>query len=220
MESGGFPIDLILFGMIALFLVLRLRSILGRRQGFERTAQAPLRGTAVPGAPTIDAAAEPAPPVSRPLPDATSPTGQALARMQAVDRGFQPARFLQGAEAAFRMIVQAFAAGDRATLAPLLSPETMATFDAAITARETTGETQQTQLRAIDSAVIEEANLAGTIADVTVRFVSDQVNQTLGRDGAPVSGTDAVTEIVDLWTFRRDLSQPDPAWRLTAARSA
>ena len=62
--------------------------------------------------------------------------------------------------------------------------------------------------------------MSGTVADITVRFVSDQVNLTSGRDGAPVAGTDAITEIVDLWSFRRDLSLPDPAWRLTAARSA
>ena len=53
-----------------------------------------------------------------------------------------------------------------------------------------------------------------------MRFVSDQVNLTLGRDGTPVTGTDAVTEITDLWTFERDLPQPDPTWRLVAARSA
>ncbi len=220
MESGGFPIDLILFGMIALFLVLRLRSILGRRQGFERTAQTPLRAAASGGGPTIDTMAEAPSPPSRPLPDPSSPTGQALARMQSVDRSFQASRFLDGAEAAFRIIVKAFAAGDRATLAPLLTPDTLAAFETAMATREANAETQQTEVKAIGAATIEEAALTGTIADITVRFVSDQLNLTTGRDGAPVAGTDAITEIVDLWSFRRDLSQPDPAWRLTAARSA
>jgi len=156
----------------------------------------------------------------RPLPDPASPAGQALTRMQTVDRNFQAMRFLDGAEAAFKMIVAAFAAGNRETLRPLLSDETYKAFESAIAARETAGETQRTEVRAIHAATIEAADLRGTVADVTVRFVSDQVNLTLGKDGAVVQGTDAVTEIVDLWTFERNLAVADPTWRLVAARSA
>lgn len=224
--SGGFPIDLVLFGMIAAFLVLRLRSILGRRQGFERptepVAARPGEVRAAPRTaegPVIDAVAErPAPP--RPLPELAGPVGQALSRMQGVDRHFQAARFLDGAEAAFRIIVTAFAAGDRAALRPLLSDDTFHAFDSAIAARETAGETQRTEIRAIDSATIEAADLRGTLASITVRFVSDQVNLTTGSDGAVVVGTDAVTEITDIWTFERNLAASDPTWRLVAARSA
>ncbi len=220
--TGGFPIDLILFGMIAAFLVLRLRSILGKRQGFERPPEAMPRpdlrvvddpaGMAPPGAAM--------PPSSHTLPDAASPAGRAMVAMQSVDGAFSPDRFLQGAEAAFRMIVAAFAAGDRAALRPLLSDDTMAAFDGAITAREAAGETQRTEIRAINSTAIDSAELRGGQASITVAFVSDQVNITLGRDGQPVAGTDAVTEIKDLWTFERDLGSPDPTWRLVAARSA
>lgn len=216
--SGGFPIDLVLFGMIAAFLVLRLRSVLGKRQGFERApdAAAPVQPL-TPGPRVIDGVAE-AP--SRALPDAASPAGMALARISAADRNFQPAHFLDGAEAAFRMIVTAYAAGQRDTLHPLLSDDTYRAFESAIAAREAAGETQRTEVRSIPSATIEEADLAGTRAQVTVRFVSDQVNLTLGPDGSPVGGTDAVTEITDLWSFERDITSNDPAWRLVAARSA
>lgn len=222
--SGGFPVDLVLFGMIAAFLVLRLRSILGRRQGFERP-EAPPRPAAgaarTTEGPVIEGVAERVPPAPpRPLPDPASPAGQALARMQGVDRNFSAARFLDGAEAAFRMIVAAFATGQRDTLRPLLSPETFRDFDAAITAREANGETQRTEVRNIHMATIEAADLRGSVADVTVRFVSDQVNLTLARDGSVLHGTDAVTEIADLWTFERDLASADPTWRLVAARSA
>jgi predicted lipid-binding transport protein (Tim44 family) len=140
--------------------------------------------------------------------------------MGAVDRRFDAARFLDGAEGAFRIIVTAFAAGDRAALQPLLSEETWRAFEGAIAARETAGETQRTEIRSIESAVIEQADLRGTIADITVRIVSDQINLTLGHDGLPVAGTDAVTEITDLWTFERNLTATDPTWRLVAARSA
>jgi predicted lipid-binding transport protein (Tim44 family) len=217
--SGGFPIDLVLFGMIAMFLVLRLRSILGRRQGFERQVDPrPGARPAVPGGPVIDAVAEPVP--ARPLPDAASPAGQALTRMQAVDRHFQATRFLDGADAAFKLIVGAFAAGNREALRPLLSDDTYHAFETAIAAREAAGETHRTEVRTIQSATIEAADLRGTIADISVKFVTDQVNLTLGRDGAVVQGTDAVTEIVDFWTFERNLAVQDPTWRLVAARSA
>ncbi len=217
--SGSFPIDLVLFGMIAAFLVLRLRSILGRRQGYERPPEAspvqPVPGPA-PMPPTIDAAAG----TPRILPDPASPTGQALARMEAMGRGFTPAAFLNGAEAAFRMIVAAFAEGNRDTLKGLLSEDTFRAFQAAIAAREAAGEQQRTEIRAVEAATIEQADQRGNVASITVRFVSDQVNITLGRDGTPVAGADAVTEITDLWTFERDLTSPDPTWRLVAARSA
>ncbi len=67
---------------------------------------------------------------------------------------------------------------------------------------------------------IEAADLRGNTADVTVRFVSDQINITTGRDGAVVAGSDAVTELTDIWTFQRDLGIADPTWKLVATRPA
>ncbi len=223
--SGGFPIDIVLFAMIAAFLVLRLRSVLGRRHGFEQPrepvepVEAPFQPVASrPAGPIIDGTAAPA--STRPLPAPASPAGQALARMAAVDRGFDVARFLDGAEAAFRIIVTAFAAGDRNALHPLLSDDTWHAFEGAITAREAAGETQRTEIRSVESVTVEQADLRGSIADIAVRIVSDQINLTVGRDGLPAAGTDAVTEITDLWTFERNLAAADPTWRLVAARSA
>lgn len=220
--SGGFPIDLILFGMIAAFLVLRLRSILGKRTGFERPPEAmprPELRVVEDGMPPVPPAAAPAAP-ARILPDPASPIGRTLSAMRAVDPNFAPDGFLHGAEAAFRMIVTAFAAGDRTTLRPLLSDETYAAFEGAIAAREQAGETQRTEIRDIPEARIEDATLRGGLAGITVAFTSDQVNLTLDSAGKEVAGTDAVTEIRDIWTFERDLGSPDPTWRLVAARSA
>ncbi len=222
--SGNFPIDLLLFGMIAAFLVLRLRSILGRKTGFERPARPDVTPPGeVPGLNRTatsppDLRVVPSTP-ARALPDPASPAGQVLARMRAVNPAFDAGHFLGGAEAAFRMIVTAYAAGDRVALRPLLSDETYAAFEGAITAREEAGDTQRTELRAVQSCAIESAALTGTVGAITVRLVSDQVSETLDRGGRSVHGGDAVTEITDLWTFERDLAQPDPAWRLSAARS-
>lgn len=218
-SSGSFPIDLVLLGMVAAFLVLRLRSILGKRTGFERSAPPvqPFRPAQPQPGPVIDGRAEP--PVARPGPDAASPMGQTLAQMRQIDRNFDPGRFLAGAEQAFRMIVGAFAGGDRQSLRNLLSAETYGAFDQAIAAREKAGERQTTEIRSVHDMKVENAELRGRVAAITVRIVSDQVNHTLDKDGRSVAGTDAVTEIVDLWTFERDLGQQDPTWRLVAARS-
>jgi predicted lipid-binding transport protein (Tim44 family) len=224
-ESGGFPVDLVLFGMIAAFLVLRLRSILGKRTGFERQAPpVPPPGQAgparQPAGPVIDVRAEPPAPAStQAVPDTASPTGQALAQMRGLDSSFDPARFLSGADQAFRMIVAAFASGDRVALRALLSDDTYRAFEQAISAREKAGETQVSEIKSMQKLAIEQAELKGRIGAVTVRIVSDQISYTTDKDGRPVTGTDAVTEITDIWTFERDLTQPDPTWRLVAARS-
>lgn len=221
--SGGFPVDLILFAMVAAFLVLRLRSVLGRRQGFERPPQErPVPGQPVPPrgveAPAVPPAMAGGPRLG--VPDARSPVGQALARLRGVDPGFDPAGFLGGAEGAFRMIVTAFAAGDRATLRNLLADDTYAGFEGAITAREAAGEQQRTEVRSVQDMAIEAADLRGTVADVTVRIVSDQVNLTTAADGSVVTGTEAVTELTDIWTFQRDLRSKDPTWKLVGTQAA
>jgi predicted lipid-binding transport protein (Tim44 family) len=169
----------------------------------------------------IDGHAEPAPSApERSLPDPGTQAGQALARMQSVEPGFSARHFLDGAEQAFNLIVTAFAAGDRVALRPLLSDDTYRAFEGAIAAREAEGHTQRTEIRSMRQASIEAAELRGHMAEITVRFVTEQINITLGRDREPVAGTDALTELVDLWTFERELRTPDPSWRLAAARSA
>jgi predicted lipid-binding transport protein (Tim44 family) len=220
--GSSFPIDLILFGMIAAFLVLRLRSILGRRTGFERQVPPfqPPAGQNSP-APVIEGQLEPAaPPANRVMPEPNSAIGQTLRRMRAIDRNFDPSSFLDGAEKAFRIIVSAFAAGDRATLQGLLSEDTYRAFEQAVASREAAGQTQVSAIHAIHSATMEGAELRGPTASITVRFVSDQTNLTQDKEGHPVVGTDAVTEITDIWTFERNLSTRDPVWRLVSARSA
>jgi predicted lipid-binding transport protein (Tim44 family) len=222
---GSFPIDLVLLGMVAAFLVLRLRGILGKRTGFERPPmpQQPPQVPPVPSrGPIIEGLAEPSPPPSQAasMPDPASQAGQALAAMRDIDRSFDPAGFLAGAEKAFRMILGSFAAGDRITLRRLLADETYAAFEQAIAAREAAGHTQVSEIRSIEKMAIESAALHASVADVSIRIVSDQVSLTRDKNDAIVVGTEAVTEITDLWTFERDLRQSDPTWRLVAARSA
>jgi predicted lipid-binding transport protein (Tim44 family) len=215
---GAFPVALIIFAGIAIFLILRLRSVLGRRIGFEKPPIPPGRMPGFGTGPIIEGQAIP-PQSGRAVPDPRSALGERLMQIVNLDPNFDPPKFLAGAETAFRMIVTAFAAGDRATLKTTLSENVYQTFDSAIAARENANERHRTEIKAIRSAVIEDAQLIGTQAAIIVRFVSDQVNVTLDSAGNPVLGNEAITEIVDLWTFERALKSQDPTWRLAAARS-
>jgi predicted lipid-binding transport protein (Tim44 family) len=217
MSADKIPVTLVLLGMVALFLVLRLRSILGTRQGVEGSPAGSARRAPPP---VIDAKAEAPATPARILPVPDSPAGEALAAMQKLDKNFNPSVFLTGAEGAFRLIVTAFAAGDRDKLRPLLMPHAFAAFEQAIAAREAAGETQRSEIRGILEATIEAAALDGSIATITVRFVSHQIAVTTAADGSIVTGADAVTELADVWEFQRDLKDRAPAWRLVSAHSA
>ncbi len=217
-DLGDFPVALIIFAGIAIFLVLRLRSVLGKRVGFEKPPLPPgaLGGFAT--GPTIEGQAFPIQ-TGRPVPDPRSALGERLMQIVNRDSNFDPPKFLTTAETAFRTIVTAFAAGDRNALKTLLNESVYQTFDSAISAREAAKERHRTEIKAILSAVIEDAELIGDHAAVIVRFTSDQVNLTLDSAGNPVTGTEAVTEIIDLWTFERNLKSKEHTWRLAAARS-
>ncbi len=214
---GGFPIALVIFAGIAIFLVLRLRSVLGKRVGFEK----PPKPGAAPGfnAPVIEGQALPPAAAGRSIPDPHSELGQRLMQIVTRDPDFDPPQFLTQAESAFRSIVTAFAAGDRATLQSLLTAHVYETFEAAIAAREASGERQHTEIKSILSADIEDAQLTGDLAVVIVRFVSAQLNQRLDQAGTPIPGGAEQTNLSDLWTFERNLRGNDPVWRLSAARS-
>ncbi len=215
---GGVPITLILFAGIAIFLGLRLRSILGRRVGFEKPPIPPGQMPGFGNGPIIEGRAFAAQP-GRQVPDPRSALGERLMQIVNRDPSFDPPKFLTGAETAFRMIVTAFAAGDRATLKSLLNESVYQTFESVIAAREAANERHRTEIKAILSATIDDAELIGDQAAVIVRFTSDQVNLTLDASGNPLVGTEAVTELTDLWTFERNLKSKDLTWRLAAARS-
>ncbi len=215
---GSFPVALVLFGAIAVFLILRLRSVLGKRVGFEKP---PIRQGEMPGfgnGPIIDGQSRPLQPGGL-VPDPRSPLGERLMSIVNADPNFDPPKFLKDAETNFRTIVTAFAAGDRTTLKSSLSNAVFLTFDAAITAREAAGHRHRTEIKRIQSSIIEDAQLIGDQAAIIVRFTSDQVNVTLDSAGNPMDGTDTISQIIDLWTFERTLKSKDLTWRLAAARS-
>src|SRR5579864_1328941 len=146
---GDFPhyFDIILFAMVAAFLVLRLRSVLGRRTGNEPRHDPVLRRAEAPAESKVVSLGSRSAALRPPV--ATAPPADAVAagleRIHGADPGFDPAQFLEGARAAFEMIVGAFAAGDKTRLRPLLSDEVYTPFTAAIDERTTAGETLETR---------------------------------------------------------------------------
>jgi len=240
--------DIILIGLVAVFLILRLRSVLGKRTGNERppardpfTPPAPPTATPRVGDRAGDAPANqgndnvvPLPTANTPAPRpslATSgpggiratvmPTATAgVAAIRAADPGFEPIGFTGGARAAFTTIVEAFAKGDTAALRPLLDGPTFASFEAAIRGRVERKEKAETTLIGFEASDISAAELQATNASVTVRFVSEQINVLRNADGQIIDGNpNEVQKVIDLWTFRRDTKSSDPNWLLIKTES-
>lgn len=211
-------IEIVIFAMIAAFLVYRLRSVLGRRTGEER--QRPNPFTVQPGRPdnvvTLPDRVRPRPDAVAPSSDEPMSLAASLAQIKAADPSFDEKHFLQGARAAFQMIVEAFARGDTATLRPLLSDEVYDNFARAIRERQAAGQTLETRIDQIREADVVDARLeGGRNAVVTIKLVSDQMNVVRDRNGAVVDGDpNAAVEAVDVWTFARNIRARDPNWAL------
>jgi predicted lipid-binding transport protein (Tim44 family) len=223
MGDGFQYFDIILLALVAAFLVLRLRSVLGRRTGTERPAdpiRPPIAKREVGGDNVVSLTEASVRDAVAPAGKAAGAKGDGLAQIRAADPQFDPAAFLQGARGAFEMIVHAFAAGDTAALRPLLSDDVYERFAEAIRQRVAAKETQETNIVSIKSTEISDAELQGRTAFVTVKFVSDQTNVLRAADGTVIDGgPDQVIEKTDFWTFARNLRSQDPNWLLVATRS-
>lgn len=228
-----FDIYTVIFLVLAVFILLRLRSVLGTRTGSERPpydpyapreAQPARANENVVTLPTrAETPTEIVPPADRwkGVAEPGSTTARGLDAIAAADPEFEPGSFLQGARTAYEMIVTAFAGGDTKTLKGLLTKDVYESFAAAIAERERRGETVQTTFVSIDKAAIREAEMNGATAQIEVRFTSQLVTVTRDRDGAITDGSpDKVTEVVDKWTFARDADSRDPNWKLVSTESA
>lgn len=149
-----------------------------------------------------------------------TPLNKELRKIKDVDPNFDPKEFLDGAKIAYEMVVDAFAQGDRNTLRNLLSPEVYEGFEAAIAAREQSGETMRSSFIGIDDAKIVSAELRGRDALVTTRIVSEMISATLNSNGDVLDGDmETVVEVRDIWTFGRDTKSRDPNWKLVGTES-
>lgn len=235
--NGTFDILTLLFLIIAVVIFLRLRSVLGRRTGNERPRYDPYTPSDANGKPVRDnivtlPRGEPAR-MNEELDEATfakrlkdvAPVGSdAAQKLQAVaqaDRSFDPKHFLNGAKAAYEMIVTAFAEGDRKTLKSLLSREVFDSFSAAIGDREKAGDSVEFKFVGISSSEVIDAEIAGKTINITIKFISDLITATRNRAGEVIEGDPTtIRDVTDVWTFSRDLNARDPNWRLVATGSA
>jgi predicted lipid-binding transport protein (Tim44 family) len=233
--SNGSLFEILLYAALAAFVLFRLRGVLGKRTGHEERhdpfAEGPAANDQDNGARDDDNVI-PLPGKERAARTASADTATddelmqnadtlpaGITRIKLADDNFDEVEFLRGGRAAFEMIVQAFAAGDRDGLKPLLAPDLHRSFVNAIYEREKERETQETTIVTIRSSDIVEASLIGSIAKVTIEFVTDQVKVTRDVDGNVVDGhPDRIETLTDLWTFERDVSSSDPNWALVATR--
>ncbi|MEP9379654.1 Tim44/TimA family putative adaptor protein [Aquabacter sp. CN5-332] len=232
----------IIFLALAVFIFIRLRSVLGQRTGRERppydpysrdparpappasdkVVTLPQRNVEPPGQPAnTDEEAEPPRFRWEGVAPEGSPLASALDQIAQAEPDFDAKHFLVGAKSAYEMIVLAFANGDRKALKDLLSKDVFDGFVSAITDRESRGETMESRFISIDKADLVDASVRGKTAQVTVRFVSQLITATRARDGSVVDGSaETVADVTDVWTFARDLGVRDPNWKLVATEAA
>lgn len=218
--------DVIIYAIVAILVLARLWSVLGQRGGEDRERPNPFIAPP-PAAPDdgragVSADQSPAeiPLLLRPAQAAPASLAGGLAQIKEADPAFDEKQFLQGARAAFALILGDFAKGDLAESAKLLGPAVLPHFHEAIEARRNAGQTMEHKLAAIREAECVAAKLDGSQAFVTVRFVSQQESTLHDSGGQVVGGSDGkVEEITDRWTFARDTKSPDPNWILVETKS-
>jgi len=220
--------ELILYALAAAGLVFWLRSILGTRHGDERERPNPFTAPSpeTPNAPITDSEdaiglsmADARPVLPRNVSIVSGDVELALSELSQKEADFDISKFSMAAQDAFALIVECFAEGDRDTLKNLVEPPVYQAFDAAITAREQSGETMKTEIHAVRKAEILEAKSDERVAYITIRFVADETCVIRAKDGSIISGDpDRITEMNDIWTFARPLRSRDPAWLLHQTR--
>lgn len=214
-------VEIILLAMVFVFVGLRLWSVLGRRTGHEQPIAKPVDVKPQPGA------------IARPIPEiGTQPqiaaesvfdarAADGIRAISAADSSFDAPRFLEGAQAAYRMVLEAFWRGDEEELGRLSADDVREAFAAAIAERKASGHIVENRLVTIEQAKIEKAALNGQMATITVRFDADIAALTRDADGNVVAGslTDAVPTH-DVWTFSRHVRADDPNWVLVETDEA
>lgn len=211
-------LQLLVLAGIAIFLILRLKSVLGTREGFEKQPlpkQESAPDLRVVPDPTDDA-------VDPDIADhvaADSPAASALARMKQIEPDFSASEFLSGARGAYEMILMGFERGAMAEIQPFLAPEVYESFAFVVTDREEKGFTVEADFAGIKEMKLVDAEFdeANSEAELTVRFVGQLTSVVRDRSGDVVEGdAKQVKTQRDVWTFARQMGSNDPNWQLVA----
>ncbi|MDI2090013.1 Tim44/TimA family putative adaptor protein [Commensalibacter oyaizuii] len=228
-SSGHFPIDIVILALVAGFLILRLRSVLGNKTEIDKKEHPVPAMVVAKFKPNSDQPTKPVeevkPKVEINIPSPDTEIGQTLSRISQLDPTFIPQKFVEGAEIVFRKVLTAFANEDLPTLQSMLITEAYRAFEGAIHQRRNMEERQVIEIKSIHSItltkaqVIEDASMNRAV--IEVQFISNQINCTFDKHKNPVTGTESVTEFIDFWTFERMLGVNNQgiSWRLKSARS-
>ncbi|AWN40996.1 Tim44/TimA family putative adaptor protein [Methylobacterium durans] len=238
--QDSFDITTLIFLALAVFVIWRLRSVLGQKTGAERSPFKPLDRSRteppagrqegdnvvrLPGADRAQPADRGQAAVAevrdwRGIAEPGSAVARGLEQVVQIEPAFDPRAFVDGAKSAYETIVIAFAKGDRKTLRTLLSREVGEGFERAIGERERNRQTVETTFVSIDKAEIVAVDVRNRVAQITVRFLSNLITATRNAEGAVVDGSaETVVEVPDVWTFARTLGSRDPNWQLVATEA-
>lgn len=212
-------IQLLVLAAIAVFLILRLRNVLGTREGFEKppvAAPSEKRRRNGPDLEVIEGGPD------RDITDHVeegSDAAKALAAMKGVDSSFNVREFLQGGRGAYEMILMAFENGDLATVKPFLSDDVYAAFASVLETREAEGMTVEATFVGVSELSVRDATFDrdSQEAEMTMKFVGELTEVVRDRSGEVVGGDpNAIKRQKDIWTFARTMGSNDPNWILVA----
>ena len=203
-------IDILIFAVIAVLLVLRLRSVLGQKTGYEDSAR---------GKESAERFGQQPIPIRSDL-KAVANDGHGMDVLRRADPSFSETQFLDGAKAAFGMILSAYAEGDLAQLKRLLSYDLLQSFTQSIHQRVSDRERLEIKIEDVSHVSILNVQVSENIASITVDFHSVQTRTITDEDGNVIEdeGTGKL-DLVDIWTFERDLTLADPNWKLAETES-
>lgn len=212
-------IQLLVLAGIALFLILRLRSVLGTRDGFEKP---PVSGNSqsriskrpeldvIEGGPDLD--------ITDHVEDGST-SAKALAAMKMAEPGFMVGPFLEGARGAYEMILMAFENGNLDSVRQFLSPDLAEAFQSVIDQRKEQGLTVEAHFVGVREIALKEAEFDRSTkeGDITVRFVGELTSIVRNSEGEIVEGNpNEIKRQRDVWTFSRVMGSDDPNWQLVA----
>ena len=210
-------IDILIFAAIALFLIFRLRSILGNRDGFEQKRPEQSAFDATVQTENDNSAPKKIVPLRA---NNAVANGEGLEAVRRADPSFKDDDFMQGAAGAFSLILQAFADGDLATLRRLLAFELYEEFASSVHTRNKEGDQLEITVQSIDDVQLIDASVKDFIASVTVKFVSQQSRVVTDKDGQVIDDeSEEQATITDIWVFERDTQLNDPNWKLVETQT-
>ena len=212
-------VDILIFAIIAIFLGLRLRNILGSRDGYEQSPEEMGQRQAMQQMPDNDDVSDEGAKKVVPI-RPTALSGSGISAIKKADPSFQEDQFMQGAASAFAMVLTAFAEGDLSQLRRLLGYDLFNEFSDAIRERNAENESLSLVVDEIEDVQILDGEMADGIASVTVRFVSKQTRRLFDGEGNEIVDDASVNEaVIDVWTFERDTQIADPNWKLVETSS-